>query len=74
MFYENILIFLIIMKSYCSQLNELTVFYFHKASDILLNIISYWGSAFRMDMCLNLLDGSPYNSNIWRSEGKAPLV
>ena len=62
-FCEKILISLIIMKSYCSQLNKLIVFYFHKASDIFLSTISYWSSASRMDMCMSLFNGSPYNSN-----------
>ena len=52
------------MKSYCLQLNKSTIFYFCEAFDILSSAILYWSGASRIDMCLNLLDGSSYNSNI----------
>ena len=41
MFCEKILMSLIIMTHYHSQLNELIIFYFHKAFDILWNVILY---------------------------------
>jgi len=73
-FCEKIFIFLIIMKSYCLQLNKSTIFYFCEAFDILSSAILYWSGASRIDMCLNLLDGSPYNTNIQRSKGKTLTV
>ena len=62
-FCKKILISLIIMKSYYSQLNKSIAFYFHKASDILLSAILCWSGASRIDICMNLLDGPLCNSN-----------
>jgi len=49
-FCEKILISFKIMKSYYSQLNELTVFYSCEVSDTLY---SCWNNASRMDKCSN---------------------
>jgi len=63
MFWEKILISLIIMKNYYSQLNELTAFFSYKFFDILSSAISYWINASRIDICLSLLNVPLCSSN-----------
>ena len=72
-FYKKIFMFLIIMIHYHSQLNKLIVFYYHKASDILLSVIPYWICVTRKNICLSLLGGCSCSSNTWRSRNMAPL-
>ena len=55
-FCENILRFFTIMLVCCSQLNELTCSYFHRAFDTFLNATLCWSDASRMGKCWNWLD------------------
>ena len=72
-FCEKILISLIIMICYCSQLNKLIVFCFCKSSYILLNTISYWTYITRKDICLNPLGDLLCSLNTWRSGNRVPF-
>ena len=72
-FCEKILISLIIINCYYSQLNELIVSCFHKSLNIPSNAILYWTYVTRENIHLNLLGNLLCSLSIWRSVGMVPL-
>jgi len=69
MFYNKILVFLIIILDYHSQLSKLIVFWLLRVLDTSLNATLYWSNVSRKNISSNQLGDLLCNLNTWINKG-----